>query len=150
MRRYFFFCAVMVAVVFATVVLAGCGGSSSSSGSGGGGRHAITASECQRIRLVMDDLESFVTGGGLDYIKDTATIDNFGDTVAFPSTVSDSYTTWQGAVDKIASAMKDVGVKPNDTPLTSQLDELNSKFHGSDSLNKAGATVRTWADNGCD
>jgi hypothetical protein len=143
----------VIGLLAATVTLTGCGGSSGGGGSASetnGGKHAITARECQSIRSVFDDLESFVAGTGLDYVNDAATVDRLGSTIAFPDTVSDSYKTWQDAIDKIASTMKDVGVKPNDTPLPAQLDELNSKFHESDSLNKAGGTVNTWVSNGCD
>ena len=108
---------VLTAVVAfaAAVALAGCGGSSGgggSAGGSGGSRQAITASQCQQIRSVITDLELFVGGQGLDYVKDAATVDRLASTVAFPSSVSDSYKTWQGAVDQVASAMKKVGVKP--------------------------------------
>jgi hypothetical protein len=148
-----FLSAALVAGLVGTVALAGCGGSSGGGGSAsasGGGTHAITAGECQQIRSVIGDLESLVAGGGLDYVKDAATVDRLGATVSFPSSVSHSYETWQEAIDKLATGLKEAGVKPNDTPLPSQMDELNSKFQGSDSLNKAGGTISTWVSNGCD
>src|SRR5262245_43256009 len=119
-----------IAAFAATATLAGCGGSSGGAGGGSSSsdKHAITASECQSIRSVLDDLESFVAGGGLDYVNDAAKVDKLGDTVAFPDSVADSYKTWQDAVDKIASEMKDVGVKPNGTPLPDQMSQLESKF----------------------
>ena len=145
---------VLIGALATSVALTGCGGSSGGGGSaagGNGGKHAITASECQSIQSVFDDLQSFAAGlGGLDYVKHAATVDKVGSTVEFPDSVSDSYEKWQDAIDKIAATMNDVGVKPNDTPLPDQMDELNSKFSSSDSLNKAGGTVSTWVGNGCD
>jgi hypothetical protein len=52
---------------------------------------------------VIDDFQSFAVGlGGLDYVKDAATVDKLGNTVEFPDAVSDSYGTWQDAIDKIS------------------------------------------------
>ena len=151
---------------FATVVasallgvspaLAGCGGSSHTAGSGAASsarQHAITTSECQSLEAVLNDFENFYASAGtsgLDYSKDQSTADKVADTVAFPASVSDAYGTWRDAIDSLASAFRGAGIEPKDAPLPDQLDKLNSEFHATDSLTKAGATINTWVQNGCD
>jgi hypothetical protein len=151
-----FAAAVVSALLAVSPALAGCGGSSRTAGSGAASsasKHAITTSECQSLETMLNDFEDFYASAGatgLDYPKAQSTVDRLADTVAFPASVSDAYETWQEAIDTVASAFRDAGIKPNDAPLPDQLDKLNSEFHGTDALTKAGATINTWVQNGCD
>ena len=68
--------------------------------------------------------------------------------------MSDSVNRLKDILDRFADAAEKAGLKPGDTPLPDQADEMKDAFHYSSDDQAANAravqTIDAWVTNGCD
>jgi hypothetical protein len=105
--------------------------------------------DCTSLGHITTDLA--LADSGFDYVRDRDFIDGYADHA--PDEITDSVNRLRDLLDTFASAAEKAGLKPNDTPLPDQADEVMGALDYSedDQAENARAlqTVDAWVMNGC-